>query len=368
MHRATEELTELMRIPSPSGNERKMADRLLKKCSELGLDAAEDRAGETFGGNAGNILAILPASDGMKDAEPILLTAHMDRVPNGDGIRPVFTEDGRITSSGDTILAADDLAGVCAILAGVRRVKESGKPHRAAEILFTVSEEKELRGAKGFDYGKLRSRRGYCMDSSGRVGRVIIGAPAIDHIEIRVHGRSAHAGASPEQGIDAIKALSRFLAEVREGRLDAESTSNFGIVRAGSATNVICALAECTGEARSYDTEKLNAYETYAEKLLHEKAAELGASSEFRTERQHGAFRIDPDHAAVTEAVRVMRGLGIEPLVENGGGGMDANIFNDRGIAAVGIATGYRKNHTFEEYLVVEEFLKAGEIVAGLLQ
>ena len=60
--------------------------------------------------------------------------------------------------------------------------------------------------------------------------------------------------------------------------------------------------------------------------------------------------------------------MGIQPQVELGGGGMDANWFNLRGIASVGIATGYFKNHTPEEHLYLEDFQKAGELVCRLIE
>jgi len=362
-----DEFLELVKISSPSGGERAMTDVLTKKLKELELTVSEDDTGAKIGGNAGNLYAFLPASKGFEDAEPVLFSGHMDRVPDGDGIVPVFTEDGRIVTDGSTILAADDLAGVCAILDGLRRVKDSGKPHGPVEVLLTVSEELSLRGSRNADYSKIRSKHGYCMDSSGRIGRVITGAPAIDRLFVTVHGKSSHAGASPEKGIDAIKAAAKFLAGVREGRLDEESTSNFGIVRAGSATNVICELAEITGEARSHKIDKLHAYEKYVGGFLKESMAGTGATAEYRIEENHGAFVVPFENMTVTKAEEALRLIGVTPNSEIGGGGMDANIMNDHGIYAVGVATGYMKNHTHQEELYADDMAKAGELVEQLI-
>lgn len=367
MERIVEEFLELIKISSPSGGERAMADVLTCKLRELGLSVEEDEAGEKIGGTAGNLIARLPASPGKENAEPVLFSAHMDRVPDGDGISPVFTEDGRIVTDGSTVLAADDLAGVCGILDGLRRVLLSGETHGPVEVVFTVSEELSLRGSRHLDYSKIRSKHGYCMDSSGRIGRVITGAPAIDRLHIKVYGKSSHAGASPEKGIDAIKAAARFLAGVREGRLDEESTSNFGIIRAGKATNVICELAEITGEARSHDVEKLHAYEQYAGDFLQESMQGTGARAEYRVEENHGAFRVEFSNKTVVLAEAALRAIGVPPHSEIGGGGMDANIMNDHGIAAVGVATGYAKNHTHQEELYVEDLIKTGELVEQLI-
>ena len=111
------ELVELLKTDSASGRESAVAELLKKKLAELGLDVFQDNAGETFGGECGNVIGVWEGSlDGA-----LMLSAHMDRVPNGLGVQPV-ERDGVLYSNGETILAADDIAGVCAILEGLRLV------------------------------------------------------------------------------------------------------------------------------------------------------------------------------------------------------------------------------------------------------
>ena len=62
-----------------------------------------------------------------------------------------------------------------------------------------------------------------------------------------------------------------------------------------------------------------------------------------------------------------LKEMGIEPQINGGGGGMDGNIFNQKGITCVGIATGYFKNHSTEEYLHLDDFYHAGELVARII-
>ena len=107
-----------------------MADALLAKLKSLGLKAEEDDTGSKIGGNAGNVCAFLDGDP----SSPLLFSAHMDRVSPGYGIKP-RVENGIIRSDGTTILAADDVAGVCAILEGIRTVKEQNippRPHRSS--------------------------------------------------------------------------------------------------------------------------------------------------------------------------------------------------------------------------------------------
>ena len=117
------EFDELARIDSESFGEREMADRLKEKLAELGIQAKEDDTAEKIGGNAGNLFGTLK---GGLSGTPILLSGHMDTVAPGIGKKPVFHEDGTITSDGTTVLGADDLTGVIAILEGIRAVQEAG--------------------------------------------------------------------------------------------------------------------------------------------------------------------------------------------------------------------------------------------------
>lgn len=359
------EFTELTQIPSPSLGERQMADRLIEKLEELGLSVYEDKAGEAAGGNAGNLYAVLSESDPSLSSS-ILLAAHMDRVPGGDRI--VTRDHGEyLSSDGTSILAADDLAGVCAILDGIRRVKASGKPHGRVEIVFTICEEKETQGAKNLDYSRLTATAGYCLDSSGRFGRVITGAPRIDQFSIVVHGRSAHAGASPEAGLNALKTAAKIVANAEEGRLDFETTANIGVFRAGTVTNVICDRAELTGEARSRTSEKVDDYEKKLGALIEKEAAASGCTAEFTVRPNTAAFCVEEGSPVVTKLLAAIGAAGGTGYCEAGGGGMDANTFNLKGIPSVGVAIGYLKNHTPGEILYKEDLLKAGRMVEELI-
>lgn len=147
-----EEFRELVGIDCASGKERMLADVLKRKLEALGFTVREDEAGRTFGGDTGNLIAILPGTR----KGSVLFCSHMDRVKNGHGIK-VREKDGVLYSGGDTILAADDVSGICAILDGVRRTLSSGNPHPRIEIAFTVGEEAGLFGGKALDLSVFRA-------------------------------------------------------------------------------------------------------------------------------------------------------------------------------------------------------------------
>lgn len=362
LQRMIDEFVELISISSPSRDERRMADALKKKLLNLGCEVREDTAAERIPGTAGNVVGVLKGTVGV----PLLLSAHMDRVPNGDNIRPVIGGE-KITSDGTTILAADDVSGIVAILEGLRQVRESGLPHCDVEVVFTACEERLATGGKHLDYDLVRAKHGYCFDSPGHIGRIIHAAPGKVQFFVDVYGKSAHAGNVPEEGINALKAAAKILADMVEGRLDHETTANWALMSGGKVTNLVCDHARIGGEARSRDPKKLDAYVDYVRRHCEEVIGKTEATCTVRVEHCFDGFCIPAEDELVGTLCAVMEAGGITPRIEGGGGGMDANHFNTRGITSVGVATGYFKNHSPREELYLADFRQAGRLVYDLI-
>ena len=106
---------ELCAIPSPSGEERAVADRVRNSLEEIGLSVEEDDAGKRTDGTTGNLLSRLPATTG---GVPIFLCAHTDTVPPEATIEPVV-EDGVVRNAAGTILGSDNKAAVVVMLGAV---------------------------------------------------------------------------------------------------------------------------------------------------------------------------------------------------------------------------------------------------------
>ena len=360
-----EEFLELVQIDCGSKDERAIADVLLAKLADLGcVDIQEDNVGEKVNGNAGNVYARFPGTL----PGSLMFCSHMDRMPDGYGIKPSIV-DGKIVTDGTTILAADDLAGIVSILDGIRRLRDSGKPHCDIEIFFTVGEEKQLSGSRHMDPALIKSKLAFIFDSSGDVGRVVNSAPSYSQLSFEVFGQAAHAGNAPEKGKNALIGAAKILADIRDGRLDEESTANFPIMRAGGdATNIVCDYAYVKGETRSRNHQKMLDYVAYFHQHCQDALAGSGLTVKSSDEFFAQSFYIPETAATIRLAKKALANLGIEAVVEGGGGNMDANNFNMYGIESVGLSAGYGANHSFNEYLVIEELIKSGALVAELVQ
>jgi tripeptide aminopeptidase len=353
--RTVKEFMELVRVDSVSGQERKLADLLKGRLESLGLEVREDDAGKKLNTSAGNIIGKLTGT--AAGGKTVLLCAHMDTVEPGAGVAPVL-EDGIIKSSGDTILGADDKAGITAILEVLRVIKENNIPHGGIEVAFTVWEEGGLLGAKNIDFDRLEANTGFVLDCDGPAGTVIVRAPSQDRISATVRGRAAHAGISPEEGINAIVVASKAIASMKLGRIDEETTANIGVITGGKAINIVPDSATIKGETRSLVASKREAQTRAMVAALEETAKENGAIVDVVVETIYPDFKLEEKDRVVMIAARAARQLGLTPRLVKTGGGSDANIFNNRGIAVANLGIAMQKVHTTDEFIRSEDLVE----------
>jgi tripeptide aminopeptidase len=352
--RLTQEFIRLAEISSPSFREREIADYLQDRLAGFGLEVTEDDAGSRIGGEVGNIYACLP---GDRNRPALFFCAHMDTVNMADGVKVVF-EDGVFRSAGSTILGGDDKAGIAAILEVLEVLCRQPAPHADLEIIFTVGEEQGLLGSRHFDCGRLKSQFGYVLDSDGDPGTMIIAAPAQNVLDVIIRGRAAHAGIEPEKGISAIQVAGRALARLPLGRIDAETTSNMGLIQGGKATNIIPDSCFIQGEVRSLDRAKLDRLTSRIVSEFNSVAQEAGAKSEARVTFKYPEFHLDRDLPVFRIAAGAAGKLGLKVSYETSGGGSDANNFNAAGKVTANLGIGMRQVHT------ADEFLRQSDLVA----
>lgn len=363
--RLLDSFLELAYINSPSGDEAEIALVLKDKLAQLGFDVVIDDAGAKSNSNTGNLIA--RKSGSLPHAQSILFSAHMDTVSPTTGLTCAVVE-GCVCSGGDTILGADDKAGIAAILEALKVIEEGNIPHGDIEIIFSICEEIGLVGVRHLDMSQIKSRCCFVFDIGKPVGSVTVAAPTQDNLKIQVKGKAAHAGANPEEGINAIVAASKAISAMKIGRIDSETTANVGIINGGCATNIVPESVEILGEARSRDRDKLTAQVKHMKAVLEQTAAETGAQITIDVSRSYNGYRLSPNDGVVQIAVEAARRVGIEPELHETGGGSDANILNERGIPAVPIGVGYDKPHCCDEIMPIEDLVLSASMALEIIK
>ena len=344
--RIADELCELIRIDSLSGQEREVAHFLAERLEQLGLPTRFDDAHLAIDGEVGNLYARIDAT--APNLPALMLNAHMDTVKPGCGIEPVRDGD-LLRSAGDTILGGDDKAGIAVIMAVVRELIEQKPPHGDIHVIFTIAEETGLNGAKNLDYDSFQADWALVLDGGREAGSVCVAAPSALRMTYDIYGKAAHSGVCPEQGISAIQATASAIAAMKLGRIDAETTANIGIISGGQARNIIPPHCHMQGEARSHDRDKLDAQVRHMNESVRNACKRLGARTEIEQVNSYQSFALGDEHPLVLAATEAAQQLGLVPGLEIGGGGSDANVFNEKGIPAIILPTGASGAHTLEE-------------------
>jgi len=351
--RMIKQFMEMVQIDSESSNEANFINYLEKEYQKIGAETLQD--------SYGNLIAKLPAK-GCEGKEPILLSCHADTVKPGVGIKPVL-ENGVIRSGGDTILGADDKAGIAEMLEALR-IAEVRPP---IEVAISREEEIGLFGVKNLDYSKLTAKRGFLLDND-TLDTIIIGGPSYFTFDVTVKGKSAHAGMEPEKGINAIVAASKAITALRLGRIDHETTANVGIIKGGLVRNGVPDKVVFKAECRSLTHEKAEKLANEMKAIMTREVEATGARIEIDENNLCKAVDIPESSFTVDLSKKALKTVGIDAKATFMTGFTDASIYNNMGIEMAVVGIGARNEHALDEHIYVEDMEKALKMVVELLR
>lgn len=350
--RLLETFLELVGVDSPSRFEADCAHYCERALRHSGCTVRYDNSQSVTGSNTGNLIADLPG-----DApSTLVLSAHLDCVEPCRGVRAA-TADGVVFSEGETVLGADDKAGLAAIIEAVRRLVEDGGPRPAIRCIFTVQEEVGLLGAKALEPHAAAGDLCLVLDAAGSPGGIVVGAPTHYTFVAEFQGVAAHAGVAPEQGVSAITMASSAIASMRLGRLDEMTTANIGSISGGTATNVVAARTSVTGECRSLDRARVEEVRGTMHEAMREAARAAGGDVDIVWTREYDGFAMDATSDAVALVSAACADVGLEAVTFTTGGGSDANIIAATGVPTLALACGMEGVHSTSEQINVADLV-----------
>ena len=351
--RMINQFMEIVRIDSESGNEERMITYLLEEFTKVGAQAETD--------GYGNLIAKLPAK-GCEDKEPILLSCHADTVKPGVGIEPIIS-DGVIRSKGDTILAADDKAGIAEMLEALR----IAKTRPPIEVVISRQEEVGLIGVKNLDFKKITAKKGFLLDND-TLDTIVIGGPSYFAIDVTITGKSAHAGMEPEKGINAIQAASHAISKLNLGRLDEETTANVGVINGGIIRNGVPETVSFLAECRSLNHDKAKALADKMKNIIIKEVESYGAKVAVKIDNLCKAVSIPEDSWTVLASKKALSKAGINATTTFITGFTDASIYNNYGIEMAVVGIGAKLEHSLDEHIYIEDMKKALIMIVELLR
>jgi len=345
---------QMVRIDSESGKEKEFISYL------KGLFTDKMKA-KCIIDNYGNLIIKIPSKKSY-NKNPILFGVHADTVKNGKNIEPVINNEV-IRSDGNTILGADDKAGIAELIEAIN----ISDRHPPLEIAVSVEEEIGTKGSKNMNGSFIESKIGFVIDGTD-LEDIVVGGPSIIRISIEITGKAAHSGMEPEKGISSIKAASYAISMIKEGWVDNETTVNIAMIDGGQVFNAVPEKTNVKIECRSISHEKCLSQSELIKDVFETAARSIGARAEVSMELHHKGYRISENSQTVELAINAVKSIGLKPNVKIICGGTDATNYNKKGIETVVIGTGGKAAHSSQENIAISDMEKAVDIIKHILE
>jgi len=275
-----------------------------------------------------------------------------------------------VTSSGNTLLGADDKAGVAEIMAAVAYLAAHPElPRPTLRVGFTPDEEIG-EGATLFDIERFGARCAYTLDGS-QPGELQDETFSAVEVTLTVHGVDIHTGWATGRLVNAARLAGRVIASLPSDRLTPETTSGReGFIHpyhvdASASRAVVRAIV------RDFDDELLDRHvalltRTAAEVVAAEPRARLDVAVKPQYSNMRKYLADVPEVVAAAE--RAIRAEGLEVVREPIRGGTDGSILSARGLPTPNIFTGGHEYHSVREWASVQDMASASAVVVRLAE
>jgi tripeptide aminopeptidase len=371
-----------------------LARLLVSELKEAGIiDASLD--------DNGYVVASLDPSDTNADGPTIGLIAHMDTSPDapGSGVEPIVHREWEggvidlpregtrldpaampemtaklghdlVTSSGDTLLGADDKAGVAAIMAAVTRLAADPQlPRPRLRIAFTPDEEIGM-GASLFDVERFGALCAYTIDGS-EVGELQDETFSAVEVTLTVHGVEVHPGYATGKLVNALRLAAKIVAALPADTLAPETTSGREGFIHPYRVDGTPGRARVSAIVRDFDDAQLERHVALLRRTAEEVVgAEPRARLEFDVHPQYRNMRRHLDAApfAADAAEEAMRAEGLDPVRVPIRGGTDGSLLSEMGLPTPNIFTGGHEFHSVREWASVQDMAASAATIIRLAE
>ncbi len=371
---------------TPSTEKQKNLSRLLvKELKELGLDDA-------YMDEYGIVYAHL---DGEGDV--IGLNAHVDTAleVTDENVNPQIVEkwDGSdiklndiyaislkqfphmkdfvgkdlIVTDGNTLLGADDKAGIAIIMGVLDYIKNNPNfKHHPLAIAFTVDEEIG-EGPKHFSLEKMKADYAFTIDG-GAINHIDAENFNAQQLKVKIDGVAVHPGEGINTLINALQLQSEFIMALPQKETPYYANEGYWHLTSANGTSE---KTEFIAILRNFSREKLEELDKLIYQIrddMQVKYPKAKIEVEIREQYENMKMYVEKDPRPVKKAEEALRNLGIEPVFSRIKGGTDGATFSKMGLVTPNLGTGSGNHHGRFEYLVVQDFEKMIEIVLEIVK
>ena len=344
----------------------------------------------------GYVYGFLPGKGALKDAPAVGFISHLDTSPSvrGDNIRPEIIEyrggditlaDGQtaitvkdnpaleymvgehiIVTDGQTLLGADDKAGVSEIVTLCAELAAGDESHRPVAVCFTPDEEIG-RGADRFDIAGFGAGVAYTVDG-GALGEIEYENFNAASLKLTVNGVNIHPGSAKGRMKNAVLMASEFISMLPEAEQPAhtEGYEGFYHVTDISGNETLCVLKAII---RDHDREKFEARKRFVARLCDYLNSVWGENSfvpEIRDSYYNMKEKIIPHMYLIDNARAAFTENGVEPKSVPIRGGTDGARLSYEGLPCPNLSTGGYNFHSCREFIPVEAMKKMVKVLKSI--
>lgn len=345
------------------------------------------------------VYANLPASSGREGEEPFCLLAHIDTVEevSGQHVNPQIHEnyggekitlasgyvlnpeedselalaaknhETIITSDGNTLLGADDKAGVAEIMTALEYLVQKNIPHGQIEVCFSPDEETG-HGMDNVPLNLIKSKYAYTVDG-GHIGELETECFNAFKSEIEFTGVSSHTGTARGKLVNAITMASNFVTNLPRQQAP-ETTMGYEGFYAPMNIEGSIESAKVTLFLRDFEEAGMENRKSLVESLALSTAESFGGKAKVAHTQQYlnmkKGFEKRPD--VIEKLVASYKAAGVEPVFTPIRGGTDGSRLTEMGIPTPNIFTGGHNYHSRTEWASLEQMEKAAMVLVCLMQ
>lgn len=277
-----------------------------------------------------------------------------------------YKGDSLIVTDGNTLLGADDKAGIAEIITAIDYLKSHPEiKHGDVRIAFTPDEEIG-KGAHKFDVKKFGADWAYTMDGS-EIGELEYENFNAAVAKVTFKGRNVHPGYAKHKMINSIRIANQFAIMLPRWETPEHTEGYEGFYHLiGFEGNVEKSVL--TYIIRDHDKDRFERRKKELEHLTRKINKEFPdcASIEIKDQYFNMREKIEPVMHIIDIAIQAMKNAGVKPKVQPIRGGTDGAQLSFKGLPCPNIFAGGVNFHGRYEYVPIRAMEKATDVIVEI--
>ncbi len=370
-----------------SPNQRVLANMLADELQAMGIaNARVDEHGYVYatipakGDHPAKVglIAHMDTSDGVRGATKPVCIPHYDGkaitlkngvVIDGFDFLPTLAGQELIVTSGDSVLGADDKAGVAEIMALCQRLMSPDAPEHCTVCIGFTPDEEIGRGADRFDVAGFGAEYAYTVDG-GALGELEYENFNAAACRITVNGVNIHPGSAKNQMKNALLMGMEWNSLLPPAEIPAHTEGYEGFYHlmhmSGDEEKAVLLYI-----IRDHDAVKFDARKATVQRITDYLNAKYGAGTfvcEMRDSYRNMKEMLEPCMFIVDKAEAAFRACGVEPIKTPIRGGTDGARLSYMGLPCPNLSTGGYNFHGRKELITVEAMEKMVDVLECIVR